>query len=252
MSKPKQKYQVSMSLGYSTIVEAVDMVDAIEIAANKPCASGGEWGEGVWDSDTIDVEHLNRARVAVAAPETLGEAIARAEAEVGVGTFEWNGHRITNPFMDDTGRFPVTPAHYGFEITNTGGGCTAWVRDEAPGVELWVSGLDSDAATCDCRGWIIGLYYTAENLDDAAMGNDEMEPIWCVTVPVGGERKIDISDPDPRPHLDRQDDVVWLQSRIHELERKIDQMERVQLQTEEVLRDYQDADAQAYADRTQS
>jgi len=133
------------------------------------------------------------------------------KAEVGVGTFEWNGHTITNPFQDETARFPVTPAHYGFEITNTGGGCTAWVRDEAPGVELWVSGLDSDAATCDCRGWIIGLYYTAENLGDVAMGNDEMEPIWCVTVPVGGERKIDISDPDPRPHLDRQDDVVWLQ-----------------------------------------
>jgi hypothetical protein len=135
-------------------------------------------------------------------PETLGEAIARAEAEVGVGTFEWNGHRITNPFMDDTGRFPVTPAHYGFEITHTGGGCEAWVRDEGPGVELWVSGLDSDAATCDCRGWIIGLYY---------MGNDEQEPIWCVTVPVDtvavvdGERKIDIADPDPRPEPEPDD-----------------------------------------------
>tara|TARA_Y100001951_G_scaffold33678_1_gene26535 strand:- start:570 stop:971 length:402 start_codon:yes stop_codon:yes gene_type:complete len=56
MNKPKQKYQVSMSLGYSTIVEAVNMVDAIEIAVTKPCASGGEWGDGVWDSDTIDVE----------------------------------------------------------------------------------------------------------------------------------------------------------------------------------------------------
>ena len=196
MNKPKQKYQVSMSLGYSTTVEADNEDDAIEIALDRPCASGGEWGEGAWDSDTIDVE--------LAQPETLGEAIVRYEAEVGVGTFEWNGHTITNPFMDDTGRFPVTPRHYGFEITNTGGGCEAWVRDEAPGVELWVTGLNGEAATCDCRGWIIGLYYTAENLDDIAMGNDEMEPIWCVTVPVGEERKIEIADPDPRPQGDNR------------------------------------------------
>ena len=192
MNKPKQKYQVSMSLGYSTTVEADNEDDAIEIALDRPCASGGEWGEGAWDSDTIDVE--------LAQPETLGEAVVRYEAEVGVGTFEWDGHTISNPFMDDTGRFPVTPLHYGFEITNTGGGATAWVRDEeGPGVELWVTDLNGDAATCDCRGWIIGLYY---------MGNDEMEPIWSVTVPVNcppltdGERIIDIADPDPRPTPD--------------------------------------------------
>ena len=124
-------------------------------------------------------------------PETLGEAIARAEAEVGVGTFTWDGHTITNPFMDETVRFPVTPAHYGFALMHTGGGCEAWVRDEeGPGVELWVTGLNGDAATCDCRGWIIGLYY---------MGSDGQEPIWSVTVPVDGERIIDIADPDPRP-----------------------------------------------------
>jgi hypothetical protein len=108
-----------------------------------------------------------------------------------VGTFEWDGHAIANPFQDETVRFPVTPLHYGFEITQTGGGCEAWVRDEeGPGVELWVTDLDAQAATCDCRGWIIGLYYT---------GNDEHEPIWSVTVPVDGERIIDIADPDPRP-----------------------------------------------------
>jgi len=53
------------------------------------------------------------------------EAIVRYEAEVGVGTFECNGHAIVNPFMDETDRWPVTPAHYGFEITQTGGGCEA-------------------------------------------------------------------------------------------------------------------------------
>tara|TARA_Y100000310_G_scaffold55680_1_gene51056 strand:- start:1137 stop:1733 length:597 start_codon:yes stop_codon:yes gene_type:complete len=136
----------------------------------------------------------------------LTEVIVRYEAEgVGVGTFTWNGHTITNPFMDETGRWPVTPAHYGFEVTNTGGGCTAWVRDEGPGVELWVTDLNGDAATCDCRGWIIGLYYT---------GNDEMEPIWSVTVPVNcppltdAERIIDIADPDPRPQDDGTKRIV--------------------------------------------
>jgi len=115
-----------------------------------------------------------------------------------VGTFTWKGHTIANPFQDETGRFPVTPHHYGFEVTNTGGGCTAWVRDEAPGVELWVTDLDGDAATCDRRGWIIGLYY---------MTDDEQEwywPIWCVTVGADGEQEIDIADPDPRPHEDAE------------------------------------------------
>ena len=124
--------------------------------------------------------------------------------DTGVGTFTWEGHTIANPFKDETARFPVTPHHYGFEITNTGGGCEAWVRDEAPGVELWVSGLNGDAATWGCWGWIIGLYY---------MGNpdgfhDEMEPIWSVTVGADGERKIEIADPDPRPPPDIKREVL--------------------------------------------
>ena len=128
----------------------------------------------------------------------LTEAIVRYEAEVGVGTFEWDGHTITNPFMDETDRFPVTPAYYGFAMIFTGGGCEAWVRDQGPGLELWVTDLDAQAATCDCRGWIIGLYY---------MGSDGQEPIWSVTVPVDGERIIDIADPDPRPQVEEEPDA---------------------------------------------
>jgi len=71
-------------------------------------------------------------------------------------------------------------------------------REEGPGVELWVTDLDAQAATCDCRGWIIGLYY---------MGSDGQEPIWSVTVPVDGERVIDIADPDPRPQVEEEPDA---------------------------------------------
>jgi len=119
-----------------------------------------------------------------------------------VGTFEWNGHTISDPFRDETESRPVTPSHYGFEVTHTGGGCEAWVRDEeGPGVELWVTGLDGEWVSCGCWGWVIGLYYT---------GNDELEPIWCVTVPVPGEqrvgahrsRTVEIADPDPRPQAE--------------------------------------------------
>jgi len=59
MTTKKQKYQVSMSLGYITIVEAENEEQAIEIALEKPCADGGEWGAGIWDPDTLAVEELN-------------------------------------------------------------------------------------------------------------------------------------------------------------------------------------------------
>lgn len=117
----------------------------------------------------------------------------RASEESRVGGFKDSaeGMWITNPFVSQCLRFPVTPQRYGFEVTHTGGGNEAWVRDEGPDLELWITGLDGDAATCDCRGWIMGLYY---------MGNDEQEPIWCMTVGADGNlvRDIDIADPDPR------------------------------------------------------
>ena len=59
---------------------------------------------------------------------------------------------------------------------------------------------------------------------------------------IGGKNSSDVS-------LIEQVLRCRLQSRMRELERKIDRMDQVRLQTEEVLRDYQDADAQAYADR---
>lgn len=124
-----------------------------------------------------------------------------------VGAFEWQdrtgrGMTIKNPFRDKTNRFRVSPSYYGFERTQTGGGCEAWVRDEAPAVELWVTDMDAEAATCDCGGWMMGLYF---------MGNDEMQNIWMVTTPGHADTMawrqegeliqkstVEIADPDPR------------------------------------------------------
>lgn len=127
-------------------------------------------------------------------PERAAEAARkrdRASEGSRVGGFmdSAEGMWITNPFVSQCLRFPVTPHRYGFEITHTGGGNEAWVRDEGPDLELWVTGLDGDAATCDCRGWIMGLYY---------MGNDEREPIWCKRVHPDEHDLLDIADPDPR------------------------------------------------------
>lgn len=57
------KYRVFMSLGYHIIVEAANEEEAIGVALDQPDVTvdgvrrlNGEWGEGIWDSDTLDVE----------------------------------------------------------------------------------------------------------------------------------------------------------------------------------------------------
>ena len=105
-----------------------------------------------------------------------------------VGAFEWQdrtgrGMTIKNPFRDETNRFRVSPSYYGFERTQTGGGCEAWVRDEAPAVELWVTDMDAQAATCDCGGWMMGLYFMGHDDTEDGPVDDEMQNIWMVTTP---------------------------------------------------------------------
>ena len=36
---------------------------------------------------------------------------------------------IHNPFLSECLRFRVSPEHYGFEVTEMGGGCQAWVKE---------------------------------------------------------------------------------------------------------------------------
>lgn len=47
------------------------------------------------------------------------------------GTFAFvaGGVEIEWPLTSTCGRFSVDPSHYGFEVYETGGGCTAWRRD---------------------------------------------------------------------------------------------------------------------------
>lgn len=68
--------------------------------------------------------------------------------------FEFNGHTITNPFMDETRRFEVDPRdYYGFRPVNMGGCCEAWSKDNI---------LLTDHTGCnpptDSGKWLMGKY----------------------------------------------------------------------------------------------
>lgn len=59
----------------------------------------------------------------------LAAVLRFIEAHRPFAGFEHNGMHITNPTCCDSGgRFTVSPEVYGFEIEQTGGGCTAWVK----------------------------------------------------------------------------------------------------------------------------
>lgn len=59
----------------------------------------------------------------------LAEMLRFIEMHRPFAGFEHNGMHITNPTCCDSGgRFMVSPEVYGFEIEQTGGGCTAWVK----------------------------------------------------------------------------------------------------------------------------
>lgn len=44
-------------------------------------------------------------------------------------SFLHEGVDIFYPAASVCGRFPVSPAEYGFQVVDTGGGCTAWRRE---------------------------------------------------------------------------------------------------------------------------
>jgi hypothetical protein len=54
-------------------------------------------------------------------------------------TFEHNGVNITNPTASECGRMGCSPKYYGFEIEQTGGGCTAWVKYLPDGTYLMLT-----------------------------------------------------------------------------------------------------------------
>ena len=81
--------------------------------------------------------------------------------------FVSNGQTITNPFASKCSKFQVDPVeHYGFEVTDMGGGSKALkkVLDDGWYVILTVlTGLD---IATDIDKWIMGLYDSDGELID--------------------------------------------------------------------------------------
>lgn len=60
---------------------------------------------------------------------TTGTSSVLHETRFGTYTFEAEGMEIHHPALSPCGRFPVSPADYGFSIVSTGVSSDAWERD---------------------------------------------------------------------------------------------------------------------------
>lgn len=73
--------------------------------------------------------------------------------------FEFRGVDITNPCSSECGRFVVSPRHYGFAISDTGGGCTAWTRSFEKGLQMVVTDqLDASHVIGSDGSCTVGVY----------------------------------------------------------------------------------------------
>lgn len=76
--------------------------------------------------------------------------------------FDFNGTEITNPLIDEDGLGnPVSPEHYGFEVTQTGGGCTAHAQHfllDGKRVLMLITDGDLNHIDKDTITATIGLY----------------------------------------------------------------------------------------------
>lgn len=77
-------------------------------------------------------------------------------------SFVFNDVHIMNPTLSEDGRFSVSPAHYGFTIESTGGGCSAWVKYLANGQVLVLTGESGCSHNLD-ESMMMGLYDGNEN-----------------------------------------------------------------------------------------
>jgi len=77
-------------------------------------------------------------------------------------TFEFDGFEIENPTESECGRFSVSPAYYGFEVIDTGGGMTAWRKVRDDGLVLILTDNDNECGTthefADGDLILLGLY----------------------------------------------------------------------------------------------
>lgn len=81
----------------------------------------------------------------------------------GVYAFAFRGTNISNPCASEPSgqsRLVVSPRYYGFEIWETGGGCTAWGRKFANGLEMLVTSIDDASHKIDASGaCTVGVYH---------------------------------------------------------------------------------------------
>lgn len=80
--------------------------------------------------------------------------------------FVHNGTHIDNPTASECGRFAVSPEHYGFTITGTGGNCTGWTKDIAEG-RLLITDADGCSHDLGKPGdyILVGLYDPADGTE---------------------------------------------------------------------------------------
>ena len=114
------------------------------------------------------------------------------QTDLGTFMFEHRGIGIHYPVLSECGRFPVSPTYYGFDVADTGGGCTAWRRDFTfngePVFMLITSAADAThevspfetiglgvyADSCD---WFVNWDQSSGNLDDCPPTNITKEGI---------------------------------------------------------------------------
>lgn len=108
---------------------------------------------------------MNRVEIDMnAAP--LQEQLPKDAPPVG---FPYEGHIITNPWVSEDAREPVTPIYYGFATKDTGGGCTAWEHVVVIDDEEWeylITDLHDGNAPMRGEamdhGWQLGGYVDGE------------------------------------------------------------------------------------------
>jgi len=93
-----------------------------------------------WDAGDINTEALKFG----SAYRDYDEIPANAERiDLEDFSFTHEGSAITNPTLSECGRFLVSPEEYGFTITWTGGGCSAWEKRVG---DKWVVITDGDCS----------------------------------------------------------------------------------------------------------
>lgn len=90
-------------------------------------------------------------------------------------SFEHKGVVIFNPFIAESGNRPVSPAHYGFKVVGTGGGCEALIRPLPDGRTIWLTDLGGLTLPVTAEDALIGLF------------SDEGEQLECHRLPTADD-----------------------------------------------------------------